>query len=461
MNHPLLVELASLLPPANLILNADRLAPRLLDARKRLRGQTLGMALPSSVEEAAMIITRCRAHGVSIVPQGGNTSLVGGATPMSETSLLLGCDRLKRIRQIDPVGYTLTAEAGCVLDDIRDAAQTEDRLFPLWLGSSGSACLGGLIGTNAGGLQVQRYGNTRELVLGIEAVLPDGQIFRGLHPLRKRNAGYDLKQLFIGAEGTLGFVTAATLRLFPQERGQAVAMVALDHAEQVLALFDRTKAAVGEVLTAFEMMDSEAMTLMARHFPVLQQPFAAPPPYSVLIALSGSQSDSVLAERMMDLLLASGGENAVLAQDGSQAKALWALREHIPAAQTRQGPSIKHDLALPISAIPAFIAEAASLLKQWLPQVRPVVFGHVGDGNLHYNLGLLPGAETDQIEAEANGLLFDLVAHYGGDISAEHGIGRLRIAAADARHDPVERALMRQVKAMLDPASLFNPGVLF
>ncbi|PHV12554.1 FAD-binding oxidoreductase [Chitinimonas sp. BJB300] len=460
MPHALLAELANSLPAEALITSPTRLAPRLVDARKRLQGQTLALALPGSAEEAAQIIGRCHAHGVSVVPQAGNTSLVGGATPMSPTSLLLGCDRLKQVRYIDPTGYTLTAEAGCILDDIRAVAEVAGRLFPLWLGSSGSARLGGLIGTNAGGLQVQRYGNTRELVLGIEAVLPDGSIFKGLHPLRKRNAGYDLKQLFIGAEGTLGFVTAATLRLFPLERGAAVAMVALDDAEQVLALFAEAKANLGEVLTAFEMIDRESLNLMAHHHSTIAQPFDVPPPFAVLIALSGGETDAVLMERLTECLLANGYEDAALAQDGSQAKALWALREHIPSAQTRQGPSIKHDLALPISAIPAFVAEAATLLAQRLPAAKPVVFGHVGDGNLHYNLSLPVSEDFATSEALANQLLFDLVARHGGDISAEHGIGRLRIAAADAGHDPVERALMRQIKASLDPDGFFNPGVL-
>jgi FAD/FMN-containing dehydrogenase len=418
------------------------------------------MALPASAEEAAAVISRCRAHGVAVVPQGGNTSLVGGATPMQPNSVLLASDKLNRVRQIDPIGYTATVEAGCILDDIRAAAEREQRLFPLWLGASGSARLGGLIGTNAGGLQVQRYGNTRELVLGIEAVLPDGQIFHGLRPLRKRNAGYDLKQLFIGAEGTLGFVTAATLRLFPHERGQATAMVALRHVEEVLRLFTQAKEGVGEVLTAFEMIDHHAMTLMARHYAVVPQPFADIPPCSVLISLSGSEPDAVLNERLANLLLEAGCDDAALAQDGKQAKALWRLRELIPSAQTKEGPSIKHDLALPISAIPTFMAESTALLARHLPAARPVVFGHIGDGNLHYNLSLPASEDFAASEAIANRLLFGLVTQHGGDISAEHGIGRLRLAEADARHDPVERELMRRIKHEIDPDGFFNPGVL-
>lgn len=460
MSHPLLAELATLLPANALVTAADKLAPRLLDQRKRMHGQTLGLALPSSTAEVVQIVEACRRHGVVIVPQGGNTGLVGGATPMQANSLIVGSDKLNRIRALDPAGYTLTAEAGCILDDIRAAAEGADRLFPLWLGSSGSARLGGLIGTNAGGLQVQRYGNTRELVLGIEAVLADGRIYQGLHTLRKRNAGYDLKQLFIGAEGTLGFVTAATLRLFPAERSEAVALVALPDPEAVLALFAQVKAQLGEVLTAFEMIDAEALRIMAKHFPSIAQPFSPIPPCAALIALSGGEAEQVLNERLAELLISAGHEDAALAQDGSQAKALWALREHIPAAQTREGPSIKHDLALPISAIPAFVRAARAALAEQLPEARPVVFGHMGDGNLHFNLGWPRREDFDAAEARANALLFDLTLAHGGDLSAEHGIGRLRFAEADARHDPVERALMREIKATLDPDGVFNPGVL-
>ncbi|GAB3256379.1 FAD-binding oxidoreductase [Chitinimonas naiadis] len=458
--HPLLADLAAVLPAASLITDPDKLAPRLMDARKRLQGQALGMALPACTDDVVQIVYRCRQHGVAIVPQAGNTSLVGGATPVQENTLILGCDKLNRVLGVDPMGYTLTAQAGCILDDVRSAAEAAGRLFPLWLGSSGSARIGGLIGTNAGGLQVQRYGNMRELTLGIEAVLPDGSVFRGLHTLRKRNAGYDLKQLFIGAEGTLGFVTAATLRLFPAEHGHATAVIAVQTAAEALQLFSQAKTALGEVLTAFELMNHASLCLMKSHFPAIGQPFHDTPPYAVLIGISGGEPDAVLQERLLAVLLQSGQEDAAIAQDMNQSKALWALRGHIPAAQTRQGPSIKHDLALPISAIPAFIAEAEAQLALQFPAARPVVFGHVGDGNLHFNLSLPDSTGFASLEQAANTLLFDLVGKYGGDISAEHGIGRLRIAAADKGHDPIERALMRQIKAALDPEGLFNPGVL-
>ncbi len=431
-----------------------------MDERRRLHGSTLAMVLPGSTEEAAFIVQRCIAHNVPIVPQAGNTGLVGGATPMSDQALLMVCDRLNHIKQVDADGYVMTVEAGCTLDDVRAAAEEANRLFPLWLGSSASARVGGLIGTNAGGLQVLRYGNMRELVLGIEAVLPDGQIYRGLHSLRKRNVGYDVAQLMIGAEGTLGFVTAASLRLFPCEQGRATAMVALGDAATALRLFSHAKAEVGEVLTAFEFIDKAALEVMAAQHSEVPQPFTPLPACAVLIALSGSQPDSVLADRLAQLLMAAGCEDAILAQDGSQTDQLWALRELIPSAQRRAGPSIKQDLALPIGAIPAFINEAAQHIAKHLPAATPVVFGHLGDGNLHYNLGLPQDADFAASEAISNEVLFDLVAKYGGDISAEHGIGRFRVAAADDRHDPVARELMRKIKLSLDPNGLFNPGVL-
>lgn len=460
MNHSFISDLNSLLPEGSIVSEQSRLESRLIDARKRLHGQALCMALPSTPSEAALIINHCRKHGVAVVPQGGNTGLVGGATPMHSNSVIIASDRLNRVREIDPAGYSATVEAGCVLDDIRNAVEQANRLFPLWLGSSGSARLGGLIGSNAGGLQVQRYGNTRDLVLGIEAVLPDGRIYNGLRSLRKRNAGYDLKQLFIGAEGTLGFVTAATLRLFPAEHGEATALVALRDIDAVLALFTAARDAVGEVLTAFEMIGQQAMALMARHYPMISQPFGDIPAYSVLIALSGSQTANALNERLAELLMACGYHDAALAQDGKQAKSLWRLRELIPSAQSKEGKSIKHDLALPISAIGHFMRESTALLEKCMPTVTPVVFGHVGDGNLHYNLSLPVGEDFGATEQLANQILFELVAQYGGDVSAEHGIGRLRIGAADASHDPLERELMSQIKRLFDPEGFFNPGVL-
>lgn len=460
MTHPLLIDLAAILPTRQLITDPETLAPRLFDARKRFNGQAMGLALPNSAAQAAEIIGRCHEHAVPVVPQAGNTSLVGGATPMNHQAMILGCDHLNTIREVSAVGYTLTAEAGCILDEIRAAAEEVGRLFPMWLGSSGSARLGGLIGTNAGGLQVQRYGNMRELVLGIEAIMPNGQLFDGLHPLRKRNVGLDLKQLFIGAEGTMGFVTAATLRLFPAEQGQATAMVAIDNIAQVLMLFEVCKTAAGEVLTAFEMINAAALQLVADHFPAINSPFKQIPPYAVLIALSGSETDSILVDRLQDVLEESGFIDTAIAQNRAQGKALWRLREHIPAAQTQQGASIKHDIALPISAIAEFMNCATVRVQQSLPMVQQVIFGHVGDGNLHYNLNLPTGHDIVELEMKANDLLFELACRFGGDISAEHGIGRLRKNAADRWHDPVERNLMRMIKRTLDPDCLFNPGVL-
>ncbi|MFC4161512.1 FAD-binding oxidoreductase [Chitinimonas lacunae] len=458
-----LADLRAVLPAVAVRTDPDSLAPRLLDQRQRYQGAAQALVLPASAEEAAAVLAVCRHHRVAVVPQAGNTGLVGGATPPYEgRSIVLACDRLDRIRHIDPVGYTMTAEAGCILDHLHDAASQHDRLFPLWLGSSGSARLGGLLSTNAGGLQVLRYGNARELCLGIEAVLPDGRLYHGLHPLRKRNVGYDLKQWLIGAEGTLGFITAATLRLWPRPQGRATALVALDDLSAVLKLFQAAKAQLGEVLSAFELIGAAALCQTAMQRPDCVRPFDPPPPWAALLEVSGGETDAVLEERLGELLTAGGWTEAVLASSLAQAEALWTLREAIPDAQRRAGPSIKHDISLPLDRLAEFVALACARLATALPEAQPVVFGHIGDGNLHFNLSLPREAvdRFDALEAHANELVFELTRACGGDISAEHGIGRLRREQADRWLDPVERGLMRQIKACFDPDGLMNPGVL-
>ncbi|QNM95677.1 FAD-binding oxidoreductase [Chitinimonas koreensis] len=453
--------LRSRLPAAAVCTDPERLAPRLADPLGRLHGRAQALLLPASAAEAAIAVRLCAVHGVPIVPQAGNTGLVGGQTPdAGGRAVLLGCDRLNRIRAVDAVGHALVAEAGCTLVALREAAEQAGRLFPLWLASAGSAMLGGLVGSNAGGTQVLRYGTMRELVLGIEAVLPDGEIYEGLHSLRKRNVGYDLKQLFIGGEGTLGFVTAASLRLWPRPRGQACALVALADAQAATALFARAQDGAGDVLTAFELINRAALELVMRQHPELASPFGTAPAWTVLIELAGSEDDAVLQQRLFDLLAAAA--DAAVAQDLAQRARFWALREHIPSAQKRAGPAIKHDLSLPIAALPGFLAEAERRLATALPDAQPIVFGHVGDGNLHYNLQL-PAAAAAQLaacEQAANATLYTLARGYGGDFSAEHGIGRLRLAAAEQYHDPVERRLMQRIKSALDPADLFNPGAM-
>lgn len=465
MSEDCLAALRSLLPANAVSTDPARLAPRLVDERGRYHGQALALVLPGNVDEAAAVVRCCRAHSVIIVPQAGNTGLVGGATPNPQEitasphpAVVLGCDRLDRVREIDAAGWTMTVEAGVVLDTARAAAEAQGCLFPMWLGSSGSARIGGLIATNAGGLQVQRYGTMRELTLGLEAVLPDGRVLRALHALRKRNVGFDLKQLLIGTEGSFGFITAATLRLFPPTPGQALALVALPDSAALLALFSRLRTQLGEVLTAFELMGAPALALMAQYYPDVIQPWGqALPPWAVLVELSGAETDAVLATRLTDALYDA---DAWLAQDSRQRAMFWALRERIPSAQRRAGPSVKHDLALPIGQIPAFIEAAAAAIAKCLPRAQPVVFGHLGDGNLHYNLGLPADLDFASAEAQANACLFALAQAHGGDLSAEHGLGRLRVADADALHDPVARALMREMKAWLDPDGVFNPGVM-
>ncbi|MDK2125682.1 FAD-binding oxidoreductase [Parachitinimonas caeni] len=465
-----LSRLKQYLPAAAICTDPDRMAPRLLDQRGRLHGAARALVLPGSVEEAERVIRLCNEYRVPIVPQAGNTGLVGGATPAADgRAILLGCDRLNRVRQMGAADFSMVAEAGCTLESLQRAAAAEGRLFPLWLASAGSARLGGLIGSNAGGTQVLRYGNTRELVLGIEAVLADGRRYNGLHSLRKRNIGYDLKQLLIGSEGTLGFVTAASLRLWPQPKGQACALVAVASIAAALTLFQQAQDMAGEVLTAFEIINAAAMQLVADQHAELARPFATTPAWTVLIELSGGESDAVLSERLCALLSAANTPDALVAQDLTQRQHFWGLRERIPSAQKRAGSSIKHDLSLPIAAIPEFVQQAAALLAAHMPLFEPVIFGHVGDGNLHFNLQYLgetgaarklPVPAFDAAEQVANELLYPLVLACGGDLSAEHGIGRLRLSAAARYHDAGERALMATLKQAFDPLGLFNPGAL-
>ncbi|MBV1777174.1 FAD-binding oxidoreductase [Burkholderiaceae bacterium DAT-1] len=454
-------RLHALLPADAIITAPDKLASRLQDERKRFHGQTLAAVLPDSAQQTAAVVKLCREFKVAIVPQAGNTGLVGGATPLAHHSIIICMDRLNRIRSIDAAGYSAIVEAGVILSELKEQVAAQQRLFPMWLGSGQSARIGGLISTNAGGLQVLRYGNMRELVLGLEAVMADGSILNTLYALRKRNAGYDLKQLLIGGEGTLGIITAASLRLMPAERGRATALVTVSDVHQALALFEHARTCAGEVLTAFELITQAAMQLMVSHHPEVRMPFESASKVTVLIELAGSDTDEVLAQKLSEVLDFYDVQDGVIAQDVAQAENLWALRERIPSAQRRAGPSIKQDLALPISAIPDFLISAEDAIRTAMPDVMPIVFGHMGDGNLHYNLTLPHALKSRfaELEAQSNDILFPLARQFGGDISAEHGIGRLRVAAADQYHDPVERSLMRAIKQALDPDGLFNPGV--
>jgi FAD/FMN-containing dehydrogenase len=400
------------------------------------------------------------------VPQGGNTGLCGGATPLADgAAVVISLVRLNRIRALDADNDTLTVEAGCTLAAVQEAAQAAGRLFPLSLASEGSCRIGGNLSTNAGGVQVLRYGNTRDLVLGLEVVLPDGRVWEGLRGLRKDNTGYDLKQLFIGAEGTLGIVTAAVLKLFPAIRSRATAWVAVPDPRAAVRLLGFLRAACGDRVSAFEIVGRAALGLVLQHIPGARDPLAGAPAWAVLVELSDPALDAPLDARLEVVLgeaCAQGlASDAAVAASGAQAQALWALREDISEAQRIEGVSIKHDVSVPVSRLPEFLERAGAALAARWPDVRVVAFGHIGDGNLHYNLSK-PAADDNAVfiarTAEVNRIVHDLVCELGGSISAEHGLGQLKREEVLRYKPALEMELMRRVKQAFDPAGLMNPG---
>ncbi|XHS77459.1 FAD-binding oxidoreductase [Burkholderiaceae bacterium UC74_6] len=425
------------------------------DWRRRYTGRALAVARPATTEQVASVVRLCAAAGVSIVPQGGNTGLVGGSTPdESGQQLVLSLVRMNRVRAVDAANLTMTVEAGCVLQAVQEAASDAGLLFPLSLAAEGSCTIGGNLASNAGGTQVLRYGNARELCLGLEVVTAEGAIWSGLSGLRKDNTGYDLRNLFVGSEGTLGIITAATLKLYPQPAAQMTALAACETLEDAVALLTLARAGAGSALSGFELMNANSLALVGKHFPQLAQPFNAP--WSVLLELSDSESEAH-AQAQFETLLEAALEQGVIAdaavaQNAAQSHTMWQLRESIPLAQSQEGLNIKHDIALPASAIPAFVREADAAVLRLIPDAKLINFGHLGDGNLHYNVQ----APLDH-EAEVNAAVYDIVGRYGGSFSAEHGIGRLKRDELAARKDPVALALMRQIKKALDPQGLMNP----
>lgn len=465
----LIASLLDVLGHERVLRAPNDMAPYLTDWRGRYTGDALAVVLPADTQQVACVVAQCAAAGALIVPQGGNTGLCGGATPLTGTaqSVVLSLSRLNRVRAVDALNNTLTVEAGCTLAAVQAAAAEIDRLFPLSLASEGSCHIGGNLSTNAGGVQVLRYGNMRDLVLGLEVVLPDGRIWDGLRALRKDNTGYDLKQLFIGAEGTLGVITAAVLKLFPRPRTQALAWVSVPDPAAALAVLGRLQAACGDRVTAFELIGQCALALVIKHIPDARPPLTPLPQWSVLVELSDTEADRNLGDKLEDTLATAIADaladDAVVARSLAQARALWALREHISEAQRREGVSIKHDISIPVSRIPAFIAQAEDALTRRWPGLRVVVFGHIGDGNLHYNLSRPAALDNHAFVAltpEVNRLVHDLVAALGGSISAEHGLGQLKRDEITRYKSALELELMRRVKQALDPAGIMNPGKL-
>ncbi|NHC05411.1 FAD-binding oxidoreductase [Azonexus fungiphilus] len=458
----LLDTLRQLLGADQVLVDAAATAPFLTDWRGRYRGAALCVVRPGNAEEVAAVVRACYAAAVPVVPQGGNTSLCGAATPDSSgRAVVVSLGRLNRILTVDPQNNTISVEAGCTLAAVQDAARAVDRLFPLALASEGTCQIGGNLSTNAGGVQVLRYGNMRELTLGLQAVLPDGELWDGLRGLRKDNTGYDLKQLFIGAEGTLGVITAAVLKLFPLPRTQTTCWLNVASPDLAVDLLNRAKTAFDAQLTAFELVSEVALGLVLRHIPGSTRPAAASPWY---VLAEFSDADPAAVECWLGEQVESGrvGDGTIAASE-AQARRLWALREAISEAQKIEGVSIKHDVAVPVSAIGEFLARADAALAAAFPGIRVVTFGHVGDGNLHYNLSKSDAADNAAFLASqpaVNRIVHDTVHALRGTISAEHGIGQLKREEILRYKPAVEIALMRTLRRAIDPRGLMNPGAL-
>jgi FAD/FMN-containing dehydrogenase len=461
----LLERLRAIVGAAHVLTEGD-LSAYVIDWRKRHHGRALAVVRPASTAEVAAVVAACAAARVAIVAQGGNTGLVGGSVPdASGTQILLNLGRMNRIRALDAANLTITVDPGCVLQAVQEAAAAQGLLFPLSLAAEGSCTIGGNLGTNAGGTQVLRYGNARDLCLGLEVITAAGEIWHGLAGLRKDNTGYDLRDLFIGSEGTLGVITGATLKLYPQPAAVTTALATTDTLAAAIELLQLAQAHLGPALTGFEAMNELALALVAQQFPALRQPLAAAP-WTVLIEQSDAENAEHAQARFQALLEAALARgcitDAAVAASLEQSKAMWHLRESIPLAQSLAGANIKHDIALPASAVAEFVATTDAALQAAFPGVRLVDFGHLGDGNLHYNVqapdGVAPPDFLGAFESQVNAMVYDAVTARGGSISAEHGIGAQKRDALAQRKSPVALQLMRAIKRALDPENLLNPG---
>lgn len=445
---------------------AEDMAPYMADWRGRFTGRTPLVLRPATTGEVSAVVAACSEAGVPMVPQGGNTGLVAGSIPHEGgDEVLISLSRLNRIRDLDADNDTVTAEAGCVLATLQAAAAERDKRLPLSFGAEGTAQLGGCLSTNAGGVLTLRYGNARDLVLGLEVVLPDGQVWDGLRRLRKDNTGYDLKHLFLGAEGTLGIITAAVLKLVPRPHQVETALIGVDTLESSLTLLGRLRAAAGDQLTACELIPRLGLDFALAHIPGITDPLSAPHPWYLLVELAGAAGDESLRERL-ELVLGQAFEDglvqdATLAANQSQAQTFWLLREAIVEAQKYEGASLKNDVSVPVSAVPTFIQRAGAAVLARIPGVRLVPFGHIGDGNIHFNMNRPEGVEDAAFLArwdEMQALVNDIVLDLGGSISAEHGIGRIKRHELARARSPLEVELMRRIKHAFDPQGLMNPG---
>jgi len=451
------------------VLTGEAAAPFLGDWRERYQGRAQAVVRPASTEEVAQVVKLCARCAAPIVPQGGNTGLCGAATPDGGgRAVVLSTARLNRIRHLDTANDTVDVEAGCVLQTLQQAAREAKRLFPLSLAAEGSCTIGGNLATNAGGTQVLRYGNMRDLTLGLEVVTPQGEVWRGLRGLRKDNTGYDLRNLYIGSEGTLGIITAATLKLYPLPVAQCTALLALDSLDAAIAVLAAARTGFGAALTGYELMAGDCLRLVNQCYPQQRLPFeggSAKSAWFALLELSDSESEQHARERFEavigELFEAGTVQDAVIAENITQSRALWHLRESIPLAEKDTGKSIKHDVSLPASNLAAFIGRANAALQAAVPGIRHIIFGHMGDGNLHYNVARGEQMSEDGLLAkqdEVYRIVHDCVHELGGSISAEHGIGQLKRDILPRYKDPVEMALMHTIKQALDPQGLMNPG---
>ncbi|ALN72960.1 FAD-binding oxidoreductase [Aureimonas sp. AU20] len=467
LSDDLLNRFAALLPPGRALTEGGDIAPFVHEERDKFKGRTRLVLRPSSVEEVSAILKLASETRTPIVPQGGNTGLVGGQMPRSDGEIVLSLGKLDRIREVDPVGRTMTLDAGVILKRVQEAADEAGLFFPLSLGSEGSCQIGGNLASNAGGTAVLAYGNTRDLCLGIEAVLPSGEIVHGLRRLKKDNRGYDLRHLLIGSEGTLGIITGAVLKLFPKPAGREVAYVGLDSPDAALKLLTRAEALSGGRLTAFELMPRIGIEFTVRHTQGARDPLAEPHTWYVLIEISspvsGEDARAVLETILEGAFEAGEIEDAAIAQSMADATTFWRMREEMSWAQKPEGGSIKHDVSVPVALVPEFLARANALVLDAIPGSRIVSFGHLGDGNIHYNISQPIGADKEAFLArwgEINALVHGVVADLGGSFSAEHGIGQLKRDELARTKDPAELALMRGIKAVFDPYGIMNPGKL-
>ena len=467
-NNALFDQLRAVVGASNVLTEGD-LSAWEQEWRRRMRGKALAVVRPATTQQVADVVRLCAASGTSLVPQGGNTGLAVGSTPdESGTQIVLSLQRMNAVRAIDAANLTVTVESGCILQTLQETAEKAGFLFPLSLAAEGSCTIGGNLATNAGGTQVVRYGNARDLCLGLEVVTPQGEIWDGTSGLRKDNTGYDLRDLLIGSEGTLGIITAATMKLYPQPAARLTAWAAVPSLDHAVTLLGMAHSQLGAGLTGFEVMGKFALSLVGKHMPQLRVPFLEDEnvPWCVLLENSDSESEDHARARFEALLEKAFEDgcvsDAVVAENIAQAHQLWHVRESIPLAQAEEGLNIKHDISIAVSRIPAFVAETDAMLRREVPGVRLVNFGHLGDGNLHYNVQAPAEGDTKvflrQEEERVNTLVYDAVEKFGGSFSAEHGIGGLKVHKLEKHKSPVALGMMRAIKQGLDPQNIMNPG---